>query len=239
MEHPVALEMVSLDHVGPINYRTSKFWLLVIIDHATRYMITTIVQQVDAETTWRRFNFFWVTPFGVPRYILTDNGTAFAGEFDEKVTEYLGCKHLRSAPWRPQGNGINESSHRSFKFMLSSSWQTGYYDVDETVALATLVHNTTYHEALKMTPYEALFGRVPHIARCQAYYNPTTEEYRRTMRDTLAYSRLQKHYLTIKQIQPVAPTDIEVGDIVVVRRDPGGVADSLKGMDSPTWMEAV
>ena len=112
-------------------------------------------------------------------------------------------------------------------------------DVDATVALATLLHNTSYHEALKMTPYEALFGRVPHIVRCQAYYNPTTEDHRRTLRDTLAYSRLQKHYLATKQIDPVAPTaDIEVGDIVF-RRDPGGVADSLKETDSITWMEAV
>lgn len=41
LDHTVALDLVSLDHVGPIEIRGTKYYILVMVDHATRYMVAT------------------------------------------------------------------------------------------------------------------------------------------------------------------------------------------------------
>ncbi|EZG56872.1 integrase core domain protein [Gregarina niphandrodes] len=114
LENPSAMDTVSLDHVGPMQLDGQSWWLLVVMDHATRYMGAWITSTVTAAQTAHIFLRGWVTPFGIPGVVLTDNGTSFRA-FHETVASALGCVHLTTATYRPQGNGINEASHKALR----------------------------------------------------------------------------------------------------------------------------
>ncbi|EZG42705.1 putative gag-pol polyprotein, partial [Gregarina niphandrodes] len=108
-----AMDVVSLDHVGPIHMGGIGWNILVIIDHATRYMMAKVVPTLAAVQTFSTFYRHWVVPFGPPRIVLTDNGTSFKGAFHVSTTYQLGCKHLTAAPYRPQGTGLTRHPTKS------------------------------------------------------------------------------------------------------------------------------
>ncbi|EZG43557.1 integrase core domain protein [Gregarina niphandrodes] len=119
------MDVVSLDHVGPVHVGGVSWNVLVIIDHATRYMLARAVPSLEAAQTLRTFYHYWVVAFGTPRAVLTDGGSIFKGAFHTTVTKHLGCPHLVTAPYRPQRNGITEASHVELKNMLHAMWHEG------------------------------------------------------------------------------------------------------------------
>ena len=82
---------------------------------------------------------------------------------------------IRSSPRRPQGNGVNEASHKAIHAALDAVVMDGTRDVQEAVRAAEYLHNTTPHSSLGMSPYEALFGKEPLIPGYQ-WACPSLEE---------------------------------------------------------------
>ena len=61
----------------------------------------------------------YVVPyFGTPRHLLSDRGREFVGEVWAKLTRSLGIQRLLTSPYHPEGNSINERSHRTINYML-------------------------------------------------------------------------------------------------------------------------
>ena len=56
--------------------------------------------------------------FGTPRRLLSDRGREFVGEVWGKLTCSLGIQRLLTSPYHPEGNSINEQSHRTMNNML-------------------------------------------------------------------------------------------------------------------------
>ncbi|EZG49015.1 hypothetical protein GNI_127740 [Gregarina niphandrodes] len=70
LDAAVALDLVSLDHVGPLNLGRQNWWILVAVDHATRYLGAWITSLVAARQMVKIFYRGWVVPFGIPRIVL-------------------------------------------------------------------------------------------------------------------------------------------------------------------------
>ena len=56
--------------------------------------------------------------FGTPRRLLSDRGREFVGEVWGNLTRSLGIQRLLTSPYHPEGNSINERSHRTMNIML-------------------------------------------------------------------------------------------------------------------------
>ena len=56
--------------------------------------------------------------FGTPRRLLSDRGREFVSEVWEKLTITLGIQRVLTSPYHPEGNSINEQSHRTMNNML-------------------------------------------------------------------------------------------------------------------------
>ena len=60
-------------------------------------------------------NFIWehiITQFGIPKRLISDNGTMFINKDMKNLTEAYHIKHGRSTPYYPQGNGQVEATNR-------------------------------------------------------------------------------------------------------------------------------
>eukprot|EP01056_Protomagalhaensia_sp_Gyna25_P000980 Protomagalhaensia_sp_Gyna_25__979@NODE_1474_length_1805_cov_28_857305_g1038_i1_p1_GENE_NODE_1474_length_1805_cov_28_857305_g1038_i1NODE_1474_length_1805_cov_28_857305_g1038_i1_p1_ORF_typecomplete_len131_score6_62rve/PF00665_26/1_9e09Integrase_H2C2/PF17921_1/2_7e05rve_3/PF13683_6/1e04rve_3/PF13683_6/0_075BaffRTall_bind/PF09256_10/0_28_NODE_1474_length_1805_cov_28_857305_g1038_i1544936 len=68
----------------------------------------------------------WIPLMGVPARVLSDRGTQFnSSEFETFITGTLGAEMVYSLPGYPQGNGLNESSHRILEHALKA-WNGPY-----------------------------------------------------------------------------------------------------------------
>ena len=56
--------------------------------------------------------------FGTPRRLLSDRGREFVGEIWGKLMRSLGVQRLLTSPYHPEGNSINEQSHRTINNIL-------------------------------------------------------------------------------------------------------------------------
>ena len=69
--------------------------------YARAYMIKDQKASTAAKTLYERF----ISIFGVPERILTDQGKAFTSEVVEQLCSQFGISQLTATAYHPQGNG--------------------------------------------------------------------------------------------------------------------------------------
>jgi hypothetical protein len=80
--------------------------------------------------------------------------------------ESLGTELLHSTAYHPQTGGQTERVNQILQDMLRSCALTYSNKWDECLPLAEFSYNNSYHESIKMAPFEALYGR-----RCRTPLN--------------------------------------------------------------------
>eukprot|EP00171_Calliarthron_tuberculosum_P012597 IDg12597t1 len=70
----------------------------------------------------------------------------------------LGIKHLKTYPLHPQANRTVERWNRTLAKYIASFLSTRMEDWDAHVTLACYRYNTSFSEAIGMTPFKAMFG---------------------------------------------------------------------------------
>lgn len=145
---------VYMDFWGPVNDPDGQhYWVLTMIDRATRWAETALVGNKEATTAAEAFITSWVSRYGVPDTLVTDNDQAFTGKLFMSLLTLVGCIPVTTSPYHPQGNAFVESFHRhlvkSFKM-----WQNTYDTIPLTMTLqlVTMAYRAIVHESLGDTP---------------------------------------------------------------------------------------
>lgn len=96
---------------------------------------------------------------GLPKTIVSDRDPIFVSRFWTELFKQMGTTLLHSSAYHPQTDGQSEvvnrcleSYLRAFVFNEPNTWQRYLY-------LAEYSYNTTYHSAIDMTPFMAVYGR--------------------------------------------------------------------------------
>jgi hypothetical protein len=71
----------------------------------------------------------------------------------------LGTKVIHSSAYHPQTSGQTERVNQILEDMLKSCALTYHDQWDECLPLAEFFYNNSYQESIKMTPFEAPYGR--------------------------------------------------------------------------------
>jgi hypothetical protein len=84
----------------------------------------------------------------------------------EHLAIFLGTEPTHTVAYWPQANGQNEQSHRELSNYLKLYLNVNKREHwDAMVKMASWVHNTSYHCALKTSPYEVVTGMKPNQAQ--------------------------------------------------------------------------
>ena len=159
-------EVVTMDLIGKIP--PSQFgeeYILVIQDVLTRWVELAPIKVATAEAVIDKFMTFWVSRYGPPKKLLTDRGSQFTSSMMDEFSRLFDIEKVHTIAYRPQSNGANERMHQELTKYFSmyldgqskGKWRWLLRD-------AAWAHNSAYHNALKMSPYEALFGHVPPLS---------------------------------------------------------------------------
>lgn len=107
-EHP--WERIHLDYAGP--YLGKMF--LVVVDAHSKWMEIEIVNAATTQATVEHLRAMFAR-FGLPKVMVTDNGTCFTSSEFAEFTRRNHIRHFKTAPYHPSSNGLAERAVQTFK----------------------------------------------------------------------------------------------------------------------------
>lgn len=117
--------------------------------------------------------------FGPPKILQSDNGPEFVGSLVKDLQKRYNMQIINGKPYTPRIQGVVERQNQTVGVMMDKyeqlCWKEGKsFDWSDNLVLASLCrqYNTSYHTAVKMTPFEALFGRKPRRTFLGATFDP-------------------------------------------------------------------
>ena len=155
--------MLSIDIVGPLPADHRQEFLIMFVDCYSRYTIPVPSSNHTANTMSEALLRHVVPYFGTPRRLLSDRGWEFVGEIWGKLLRSLGIQRVLTSPYHPEGNAINERSHRTLNNMLRARLLEGASSKAwvEKVLGIMLTLNAKSHEPHGFSASMVATGREP------------------------------------------------------------------------------
>ena len=111
-------DTLSIDIVGPLPPDRRHEFLIVFVDCFSKYTILVPSSNHTASTVSEALMRHVIPYFGTPRRLLSDRGREFISSIWTKLLRSLGIQQVLTSPYHPEGNAINERSHRTLNNML-------------------------------------------------------------------------------------------------------------------------
>ena len=152
-----AFEELNLDLIGPLSPSRGYRHILTITDRFTKGCFAIALPDTKSDTIATYFMNQYVSLFGVPRMIVTDNAAYFTSYSWSKFMTFLNVNHKFITPYHSQSNGMVERFNRFLRTALrchknSDAWF-------DHLGLALLGINASYNSDIKMSRAERLFGK--------------------------------------------------------------------------------
>ena len=224
-----------MDIVGPLPADRRHEFVIVFVDCFSRYTVLVPASNHTANTVSEALLRHVVPYFGTPRRLLSDRGREFVGEVWGNLTRSLGIQRLLTSPYHPEGNSINERSHRTINNMLRAHFLEGLPSrkwVDEIPGIM-LTLNAMVHELHGFSASMIATGREPTLPpdlEGEACASPSLE-------DPAAYVGIVKQRLALTHQQmtpppaPVAINPYHEGNLIFVMTTPPERSSKLP----PRW----
>ena len=152
-------ERIAMDVVGPLpRSRAGHRYVLVVCDYATRYPEAVAMRSVDAENVAEELVRIF-SRVGIPKEILTDQGTNFTSELLAEMYRLLHINGLRTSPYHPQTDGMVERFNGTLKEMLRKCAIEDGKDWDRLLPYVLFAYREAPHESTGFSPFELLYGR--------------------------------------------------------------------------------
>lgn len=166
--------------------------LLVIVDHFSRWCEAYPLKDMTAASVAEVFVKEFVSRYGVPSRLHSDQGGCFMSELLAKTCKLLGVARSTISSYHPMGNSVVERMNRTILSMLAKYLESNAHATwDRHLPLLMLGYRSQIHRSLRYSPYEVLFGRRARLPADVALNAPkpsqnrSVEEYLDELRESL------------------------------------------------------
>ena len=151
-------EMIAVDLVGPYpESPDKKRYCLSIIDCFTNFCCLVPISNKRAPTVANALIERWISVFGFPAEIKSDNGTEFCNTLMDELMDRLQIKKSTTPTYSPWANKV-ERLHRTLTAMLRTQLDREDINWPRLMPILALAYNTKVNETTGVTPYLAQFG---------------------------------------------------------------------------------
>jgi hypothetical protein len=164
---------------------------------------------------------------GLPKAIVSDRDRIFTSALWKELFKLSGTDLLMSSSYHPQTDGQTERLNQCLEAFLRCTVHSCPKQWSKWISLAEYWYNTSYHSALGLTPFEALYGHPPRhfgITNPQEVLVPDLAAW---LKDRQLLSRLISQQLSRAQLRLKKQTDAHrsekefmVGDSVYLKLQP-------------------
>jgi len=168
---------VALNTAGPLpETKSGNKYILIAIDHYSKWCETKAVADHGAKTATKFLEDEIICKYGVPKFVLTDNGGEWVAEFDVMSRDYA-IQHQRTAPQWPQCNGMAERMIKTIKHgIIVLAVAPANMDCwDQQLAKVLFGYRCGIQTSTKFSPFMILTGRTPRL-RADNYLQALTAE---------------------------------------------------------------
>ena len=132
-----------------------------MVDAFTKWVEAVPVVHANAQETAQAFIEGVLCRHGVPKEVVSDQGSHFLNELMTSLSELLPYQHMFTTAYRPQANGQVERLNQVVKEGLRRFGSRAKWDV--LLPLVVWAANTSIHPATGESPFFLNYGRDPYM----------------------------------------------------------------------------
>ena len=147
------LERVGIDIVGPLPISEGgNAYILVVVDYFTRWTEAYPIPDQKALTVADKFVSEFITRFGVPERLVSDQGTDFMSDLFKHMCRLMEIEQTRCSPYHPATNGLTERMNSTIQSMLSSFVNENRNDWEEHLPYVLFAYRAAIQESTGVRP---------------------------------------------------------------------------------------
>ena len=153
-------ECIAVDITGrhPTS-RCGKQYIVTVIDMFSRWAEAYAVSNHTAPVVAQVLLDNWFCRFGVPRRLLSDQGTEFQSQLFTELCNRLGIDKIRSSPYKPSTNGQIERFHRTLNAMIAKIIDADHRNWDRMLSTVIAAYRATVHASTGYSPNRLILNR--------------------------------------------------------------------------------
>ena len=182
---PVAapLERIALGIMGPLpQTENGHMYILVLADYFSKWTEAYALKDHTAPTIADVLVEQFVSRFGVPRSLHSDQGREFESDLIANLCKLLHIHKTITVPFNPKSDGLVERDNRTIKQMLTTMVNEVGNDWDDLLPYIMMAYRASVQEVTKCTPnllllnhetnlpIDFMIGAPPETPVCPVHY---------------------------------------------------------------------
>ena len=214
-------EEVTMDFITGLPASQGFTVILVVVDRLTKSAhFAPLSNPFTAVQVVEVFADKVIKLHGFPCTIISDRDTIFINHFWKKLFELSGTTLHHNIAYHPQTDGQTEVVNRSLEQYLRAFTGEQPTKWVRLLGWAELCYNIGYHSGIKMSPYQALYGRPPPFFPAYSAGSTTIQALDEMLKERDEVMRTLKENLRLAQHRMEQKANAHRRELVLVRLQP-------------------
>ena len=149
------IEPMDRVHINFFEFENNKF--LAMVDGYSKWIEIKVANSWKTDNTITTLK-LWLSQFGIPKQLVSDNGVQFASTEFKSFIEKTGINHIRTAIYHQSSNGQVERYVHTINQALRTEKQSKK-PIDEKINNFLISYRSTLHTTTSFTPAQLFIGR--------------------------------------------------------------------------------